>query len=134
MGIEDKVNAAIASDLRVYARRRWPLENDKYRKHRLASLLGFSARRIKSLWEAEQTAVIRQHEAEAVRKLLGQQEIAEANRNDIQALQDRIARLEAAITAQDEEFGRAQMAGYREAVGLGRRDDEPAEPINHRGT
>lgn len=60
MGIEDKVNAAISHDLRVYARRRWPLANDKFRKDRLASLLAVSARRIKSLWEAEESAVIRE--------------------------------------------------------------------------
>lgn len=127
MGIEDKLNAAIAQDLRVYARRRWPLENDKYRKHRLADLLGVTERRIKSLWEAEDTAVVRQHEAEAVRKLVGHQEIAEANRNDIQALQARISRLEAALLAQDAEFHSAQVAGFRQSVGFGRGEDEPAE-------
>lgn len=116
MGIEDKVNAAIANDLRVYARRRWPLENDKFRKSRLAALLKVSARRIKSLYEGEQSAVIREHEAEAVRRLLGQREIEEANRNDFQALQARIARLEAALFQSDPEFHSEQMAGYRQAV------------------
>lgn len=98
MGIEDKVNADISNDLRVYARRRWPLANDKFRKARLATLLNVSARRIKSLYEGEQTAVIREREAEAVRQLVGQEE---ANRDDFQALQARIARLEAALFAQD---------------------------------
>lgn len=115
MGIEDKVNAAISHDLRVYARRRWPLANDKFRKDRLASLLAVSAQRIKSLWEAEESAVIREQEAEAVRRLVGQQQIEEANRNDYQALQARIARLEAALFASDAEFHQPQMAALREA-------------------
>lgn len=113
MGIEDKVNAAVSHDLRVYARRRWPLANDKFRKDRLADLLKLSARRIKSLYEGEASAVIREHEAEAVRRLVGQ---AEANRNDLQDLSSRIARLEAALLHQDEDFFRDQVDGIREAT------------------
>lgn len=124
MGIEDKtMNAILADDLRVYARQRWPLANDKYRKARLATLLQVSSRRIKSLWEGEQTAVIRQHEAEAVRRLIGQRQIEEANRDDIAALQDRIARLEAALFANDPDFHQPQMGALREAARGGRRDD-----------
>ncbi len=114
MGIEDKVNAAISHDLRVYARRRWPLANDKFRKDRLADLLKLSARRIKSLYEGESTAVIREHEAEAVRRLLGR---AEANRNDLQDLAERIARLEAALLHGDEDFNRYQVDALRKASG-----------------
>lgn len=114
MGIEDKVNAAISHDLRVYARRRWPLANDKYRKDRLATLLEVSARRIKSLWEGEASAVIREHEAEAVRRLIGQ---AEANTNDLQDLATRIARLEAALLHGDEDFNRYQVDALRKAAG-----------------
>jgi hypothetical protein len=117
LGIEDKVNAAISHDLRVYARRRWPLANDKYRKDRLATLLKLTARRIKSLYEGEQSAVIREHEAEAVRQLIGHEE---ANRNDLQDLQARIARLEAALLSQDEDFHRDQMDALRKAAGGGR--------------
>lgn len=117
MGIEDKnMNAVMADDLRVYARQRWPLANDKYRKARLATLLQVSSRRIKSLWEGEQSAVIRQSEAEAVRRLLGQKQIEEATRDDIAALQNRIARLEAALFAQDEEFHQPQVGAFREAA------------------
>jgi hypothetical protein len=136
LGIEDKtefsVNAAIAQDLRIYARRRWPLANDKFRKDRLAHLLNVSARRIKSLWEAEDTAVIRQQEAEAVRRLIGQQKIEEANRETFQALQARIARLEAALFAQDEEFHQPQMAALRGAVGSGR-GGNVASPVGQDG-
>ena len=117
MGIEDKVNAAISHDLRVYARRRWPLANDKFRKDRLAELLKVSARRIKSLYEGEESAVIREHEAEAVRRLVGQ---AEANRNDLQDLAQRIARLEAALLHGDEDFNRFQLDAIRQATGRGR--------------
>lgn len=114
------MNAILADDLRVYARQRWPLANDKYRKARLATLLRVSARRIKSLWEGEQSAVIRQHEAQAVRQLLGQKQIEEANRDDFQALQARIARLEAALFAQDEEFHHGQVAALRAVADRGR--------------
>lgn len=117
MDIEDKVNAAISHDLRVYARRRWPLGNDKFRKDRLATLLKLSSRRIKSLWEGEQSAVIREHEADAVRRLVGQ---AEANTNDLQALAQRIARLEAALLHGDEDFHRDQVDAIRQ-VARGRR-------------
>lgn len=117
MGIEDKVNAAISHDLRVYARRRWPLANDKYRKDRLATLLEMSTRRIKSLWEGEASAVIREHEAEAVRRLVGQ---AEANKNDLEDLAQRIARLEAALLHSEEDFHRFQVEGLRQATGRGR--------------
>jgi len=126
LGIEDKnMNAIMADDLRVYARQRWPLANDKYRKARLANLLQVSARRIKSLWEGEQSAVIRQSEAEAVRRLLGQKQIEEANRNDFQALQARIARLEAALSARDPEFHHDQVAALRVATDGRRRGHVP---------
>lgn len=125
MGIEDKVNAALANELRVYARTRWPLANDKYRKSRLATLLDVSSRRIKSLWEGEDSAVVREHEAEAVRRLIGLKVAEEANRNDLIALQARIARLEAALFEGDEDFHRAQVDAFRRAAGLGRRADEP---------
>jgi hypothetical protein len=114
---ERDVNAAIAQDLKFYSRRRWPMANDKFRKSRLASLLNVTERRIKSLWEADERAVIREHEAEAVRRLIGQEE---ANRNDFAALQSRVARLEAALATVDPDFFDHQMAGYREALHAGR--------------
>jgi hypothetical protein len=131
LGIEDNVNIAISNDLRVYARQRWPLANDKYRKGRLANLLQVSERRIKSLWEGEQSAVIRHSEAAAVRRLLGQKEIEEANRNDFQALQERIARLEAALLSRDPEFHHEQMAGLRSSVDGGRGGDVASATIDH---
>jgi len=135
LGIEDKnMNAVMADDLRVYARQRWPLANDKYRKDRLATPLRVSSRRIKSLWEGEETAVIRQSEAEAVRNLLGQKQIEEANRADFQALQARIARLEAALFASDEEFHHEAMAGLRAAADGGRGgyvSSSTGRPVDH---
>lgn len=135
MGFQDKpepaeVSAAIAQELRTFARQKWPLANDKYRKGRLADLLNLTHRRVKSLWEADRNAVIREHEAEAIRRLVGQEE---ANRDDFKALQARIARLEAALFAQDEEFHHEQMAALRQAAdgrrgGNVSRRSEPTEP------
>jgi len=115
-----EMNAALADDLKIYARRRWPLTTDEWRWTRLANIVGVKPRRMKSLYQGEPTAVVRQHEADALAKLIRNREIEEANRNDFQALQARIARLEAALFAQDEEFHHPQMAGLREAAGRGR--------------
>jgi hypothetical protein len=49
----------------------------------------------------------------------------EANRNDFQALQARVAALEAALLASDEDFHQPQMAGLRRAAFGGRGSDEP---------
>lgn len=118
---ERHVNAAIAHDLKAYSRQRWPTGNDKFRKSRLATLLNVSARRIKSLWEGDPSAVIREHEAEAVRRLVGR--IDEANRHDYENLSARIARLEATLAAVDAEFFSPQMAALREAFDGGRGGD-----------
>ena len=114
------MNASLADDIRVYARQRWPLANDKYRKARLAALLQLSSRRIRSLWDGERTAVIRQSEAEAVRRLLGQEKIEEANRNDIAALQERIAALEAALLTINAGPDQPAVGSIRSAPRFGR--------------
>lgn len=128
MGIEVNserrdVSVAVSNELRAYARTRWPLANDKFRKTRLASLIGVTERRIKSLWEGDPAAVLREHEAAAIRKLHKQRQIEEANRNDFAALQDRVARLEAALLAVDEEFHQPALAGLRGALAGGRGKD-----------
>lgn len=122
------MSAAIAQELRFYARQRWPLANDKYRKQRLAGLLQMTARRVKSLWEGEQTAVARRSETDAIEALIGKRieaQIDEANRDTFRDLQSRIARLEAALFQQDEAFHSDQMAGLREATGPRRGGDVP---------
>lgn len=132
MGILDnsegrKVNAALAADLKVFARQKWPLSTDEWRMSRLADLLGLGRRRVKSLYQGEPTAVLRHHEAEAIAKLLKQRKAEEATRDDIGDLQARIARLEAALFAQDEDFARGQMEGYRQGLAGGRRKDDAGE-------
>jgi hypothetical protein len=92
----------------------------------LATLLNLTERRVKSLWEGDPSAVIREHEAEAVRRLVGR--IDEANGHDFKALQARIARLEAALFASDAEFHQPQMAALRDAID-GRRGGDVARPL-----
>ena len=99
MGIQDKsepheVTMEVATDLRVYAGLRWPTMNHKWRKARLASLLGMNERRVKSIYEAEQTARLRADEEARIKALLGRKE--EAHEADI-ALAKRIADLEAQV-------------------------------------
>ena len=114
------MNAALAADLKVFARQKWPLSTDEWRMSRLAHMIGVGTRRMKSLYQGEATAVLRQHEAEAIGKLLKQRQIEGANRDDFQALQARIARLEAALFQSDEEFHHDQMAGLRQVANAGR--------------
>lgn len=115
-----EVNAALADDLKIFARRKWPLSTDEWRMGRLSHMIGVGARRMKSLYQGEATAVLRQHEAEAIQKLLRERKVEEANRDDFQALQARIARLEAALFSQDEEFHQPQMVALREGADVGR--------------
>jgi hypothetical protein len=127
LGNEDKVTApAISRELRVYARQTWPLDNDKLRKIKLGRLLLLSARRIKSFWEGEETAVPRGSETARIEQLIGHRIGAAADRenaDDFMALQARVARLEAALANVDEAFFDPQVAAYREALHGGRRDD-----------
>lgn len=88
------MTAALANDLRVFAGRKWPTMNHKWRKARLASLLGMSERRVKSLYEAEETARIRADEEARIKALIGQEE--ESHDAD-EALSTRIAELEAQV-------------------------------------
>jgi hypothetical protein len=129
LGIEAKTEttvtaAAIGNELRAYSRQRWPLANDKHRKSRLADLLEMSHRRIKSFWEGEETAVPKPYEISRVERLTGKKILAAAadgeNRDDFMALQARVARLEAALAAVDEDFFDPQVAAYREALHGGR--------------
>lgn len=99
MGIQDKlepreVSAALATDLRVFAGQKWPTMNHKWRKARLASLLGMNERRVKSIYESEQSARLRADEEAAIKALIGKKE--EADAADI-ALAQRITELEAQV-------------------------------------
>lgn len=90
-----EVTTAVATDLRIYAGQRWPTMNHKWRKARLASLLGMNERRVKSIYEAEQTARLRVDEEARIKALIGQKESADAAAD--KALADRIAELEAQV-------------------------------------
>jgi hypothetical protein len=101
LGMQDKserreVTVEVATDLRIYAGQRWPTMNHKWRKARLASLLGMNERRVKSIYEAEQTARLRVDEEARIKALIGQREKADAA--DI-ALAKRIADLEAQVAS-----------------------------------
>lgn len=115
-----EVNAALAADLKIFARQKWPLSTDEWRMTRLANMIGVGVRRMKSLYQGEPTAVLRHHEAEAIAKLLKQRKAEEAVRDDIEALQERIARLETALLQTDAEYHSVQLEGYRQGMAGGR--------------
>jgi hypothetical protein len=101
--------------LRDYAIHRWPSLNHKGRMSRLAGQLKMGHRRIRSLYQNEFGVRLRADEMAAI-EALQQSKIEEANRNDLQDLQARIARLEAALFASDESFHREQVAALREVT------------------
>jgi hypothetical protein len=90
--------ATLSTDLKVYARQRWPLDKDSRRKERLASLLNLTVRRVRSLWENEQTASPRGDELERIEALIGAEREA-ANAAADRALEARISELEAQLAA-----------------------------------
>jgi hypothetical protein len=103
--------------MREYAAVRWPTMNHKGRIARLAGVLGFGHRRTRSLYQNELGVSLRADELAAIAAL---RRGDEDNRNDFQDLQSRVARLEAALAAVDEDFFDPQMAAYREALHGGR--------------
>lgn len=113
------MSATAQTLMRDYAAFRWPTMNHKGRISRLAGVLGFGHRRTRSLYQNEPGVSLRADEMAAI-AALREQKIEEANRHDFQDLQARIARLEAALFAQDEEFHREQVDALRQAVGGGR--------------
>lgn len=114
-----EMSATAQTMLRDYAGIRWPSLNHKGRMSRLAGVLGFGHRRVRSIYQNEPGLSLRADEMAAI-AALQQQKIEEANRNDFQNLQARIARLEAALFAQDEEFHHDQVAALRSSVGVRR--------------
>lgn len=117
MGIQDKsepreVTAAVATDLRIYAGRRWPTMNHKWRKARLASLLGMNERRVKSIYEAEETARLRADEEARIKALISaEEERADAEADN--ALARRIAELEAQVAFLVTAMAGEALAGSR---------------------
>lgn len=125
----ENMSATAQAMLREYAAFRWPLMNHKGRMSRLADKLGFTHRRVRSLYRNEPGTALRADEMQRI-EALRNDKAEEANRNDFQALQDRVARLEAALLASDQEFHFEQMAGLSQGAHVGRRSDvaNPSEP------
>lgn len=119
------MTAAAQTDLRDYAAFEWPRLNHKGRLRELCRRLPWSDRRVRAIYNAEAGVSLRADEAAAIEALRQRRE-EEATRDDIQALQARIARLEATLLAQDEDFHLAQVAGFRHSVDGRRREDGAA--------
>lgn len=114
MGIQDKrkargMAADLSTDLRIYAVQKWPTMNHKWRKAKLASMLGMNARRMKSLYEAENTARLRADEETKIIALLGQKQQVNNEASD-RALAQRVAELEAQLADVVAALARDQMA------------------------
>jgi len=114
-----EVSASAQLMLRDYAGHRWPALNHKGRMSRLSGLLGLGHRRVRAIYQSDPSVRLRADELAAI-EALSQHQIEEANRNDFAALQDRVARLEAVLIHQDEEFHLEQMVGLRQAADDGR--------------
>jgi len=119
LGIQDKselreVTIEVATDLRHYAGRRWPTMNHKWRKARLASLLGMNERRVKSIYEAEQTARLRVDEEARIKALIGEKEEADAVEDT--ALAARISELEAQVAFLVSALAGDELAAGRETA------------------
>src|SRR3954467_15357869 len=103
-----EMSATAQASMREYAAMTWPTMNHKGRMAQLAKALGFGHRRTRAIYQNETGVSLRADEMAAIEALR-----EEANRNDFQDLQARIARLEAALFAVDEEFHQPHMAAFR---------------------
>lgn len=61
----------LSNALKLYARSRWPMANDKWRKERLADLFQMTSRRIRSLWEGETSARPDEDELSRIEQITG---------------------------------------------------------------
>lgn len=105
------MNAALSIELKTYARQRWPLSTDEWRRNRLASILNFTARRMKSLYEGETTAIVRAHEEAKIHALTKKKERQADAEN--RALEARVASLEAQIADLMAVLNRDELAAQR---------------------
>lgn len=103
------MHEALANDLREYAVKRWPTANHKFRKGRLADLLGLSERRVRSYWEAK-AAAPRDEEIEAIKALIGAEE-DEAYAEAYRTLEARFASMEAEFAKLRAAVAAASLAG-----------------------
>jgi hypothetical protein len=119
-----EMSAAAQTMLRDYAAFRWPTLNHKGRMGNLARVLNLTFRRVRSLYQNEPGVSLRADEMAAI-EALRNAKAEEANKHEFQALEARLARLEAALFQQDEDFYRGQMAALRSAADGRRGHDEP---------
>lgn len=131
MGIEanserrEVTAALVGKELRTFARTKWPLANDKARKAVLRRVLEVTERRIKSLWEGEETAVPRGTETARIEELIGHRigaaaeedaDALRASQQNYRTLEARLARVEALFESVDPEFGSEFVAAFRAQV------------------
>jgi hypothetical protein len=106
----------------MYAAGRWPTMNHKGRLRELAKeLTRWTERRVRAVYNAEDGVSLRAEEATDIEAL--NRKIEEANRNEFQDLQARLAQMEARLEQIDQEFHSAQVAGHRWAATGGRGED-----------
>ncbi|HEV2518020.1 MAG TPA: hypothetical protein VGV07_22405 [Devosia sp.] len=115
-------SATLSLELKTFARRKWPLENDKSRKRLLAGLLKFTLRRVRSLYEGERTAVPRGDEIVTIEQLIGKRIGAAAEKEltdakaEYRSLADLAAGLQALVTGPNADFYRPQVDAFRAAL------------------
>lgn len=125
----------ISTELKLFARTRWPLENDKSRKRLLASALKFTHRRVRSLYEGEETAVPRAAEIVTIEKLIGrpisksEQELADA-KAEYRDMAEIVSRLWALANGPNADFYGPQVDALRASL-LG---EGPVDRRGSRGT
>ena len=112
-----------ALSLRNYAAGTWPLLNHKGRLRNLAKLLtNWTERRVRAVYNAEPGVSLRASEQADIDALA-----EEANRNEFQALEARLASMEAALQRIDPEYHSVQVAAFRASVD-GRREHNVTDP------
>lgn len=103
----------------------WPQFPDEqvlFRIERVARRLGITPRRARAFWYGEATNIPAEHMDKARR--LARAPLEEEARNEFAELQNRIARLEAALAVQDEDFHRPAIDALRVSSG---RDDRAVD-------
>lgn len=111
----EDMSASAQTMLREYAGQRWPTMNHKGRMSRLATILNWGHRRVRTVYQNEMGARLRADEMAAIEALR-----AEANKSEFAALEDRLAALEAAFARIDPEHVEPHLAAFREAINGGR--------------
>lgn len=110
-----KMTTAATASLRTYAAHEWPQLNHKGRLAKLCRhLTTWSNRRVRAVYNGERGVALRADEQSDIDQL------TQEARNEYVDLQTRIARLEALLLHQDEDFHSPSMAALRQGFGGGR--------------